>query len=37
MEQLAIANTKESLDMLTDSIFITLRNAMNSGDPQVIK
>lgn len=37
MEQLAITNTKNSLDMLTDSIFLTLRNAMNSGDPQIIK
>jgi methyl-accepting chemotaxis protein len=37
MEQLAHTNTKESLSMLTDSIFITLRNAMNSGDPEVIK
>jgi methyl-accepting chemotaxis protein len=37
MEQLAHTNTKESLSMLTDSIFLTLRNAMNSGDPEVIK
>ena len=37
MEQLAITNTKNSLDMLTDSIFLTLRNAMNSGDPEIIK
>ncbi len=37
MEQLAIANTKGSLEMLTDSLFLTLRNAMNSGDPQIIK
>ncbi|MDY0326658.1 MAG: methyl-accepting chemotaxis protein [Arcobacteraceae bacterium] len=37
MEQLAYTNTKESLSMLTDSIFLTLRNAMNSGDPEVIK
>lgn len=37
MEQLAITNSKNSLDMLTDSIFLTLRNAMNSGDPEIIK
>ncbi len=30
-------SAKESLNMLTDSIFLTLRNAMNTGDPAVIK
>ena len=36
-EQLSITNTKNSLGMLTDSIFLTLRNAMNSGEPEIIK
>ena len=30
-------SAKESLSMLTDSIFITLRNAMNTGDPAIIQ
>ncbi|MEA3553899.1 MAG: methyl-accepting chemotaxis protein [Campylobacterota bacterium] len=37
MNTLAQNSAKESLQMLTDSIFITLRNAMNTGDPAVIK
>ena len=37
MEQLSITNTKNSLGMLTDSVFLTLRNAMNSGEPGIIK
>ena len=37
MEQLSITNTKNSLGMLTDSVFLTLRNAMNSGEPEIIK
>ncbi len=37
MNTLAKDNAKESLNMLTDSIFITLRNAMNTGDPELIK
>ncbi len=37
MNELAKTNAKDSLGMLTDSIFITLRNAMNTGDPAVIK
>ena len=37
MNSLAKHNAQESMDMLTDSIFITLRNAMNTGDPATIK
>ncbi|MEA3384495.1 MAG: methyl-accepting chemotaxis protein [Campylobacterota bacterium] len=37
MHSLVKDSAKESLSMLTDSIFITLRNAMNTGDPSVIK
>ncbi len=37
MNTLAKDSAKESLNMLTDSIFLTLRNAMNTGDPVVIK
>ena len=37
MNALSKNNAKESLEMLTDSIFLTLRNAMNTGDPAIIK
>ncbi len=37
MQSLSKDSAKESLSMLTDSIFITLRNAMNTGDPVLIK
>ena len=37
MEHLAKTSAHDSLNMLTDSIFLTLRNAMNTGDPAVIK
>ena len=37
MEEMAFKNTRDSLSMLTDSIFITLRNAMNSGNIETIK
>ena len=37
MQNLAKENTTASLEMLTSSIFITLRNAMNTGDPAIIK
>jgi len=37
MNTLAKNSAKDSLEMLTTSIFITLRNAMNTGDPAVIK
>ncbi len=37
MNSMAKHNAQESLDMLTDSIFLTLRNAMNTGDPAIIK
>lgn len=37
MESLSKQNVKESLSMLTDSIFLTLRNAMNTGDPAIIQ
>jgi methyl-accepting chemotaxis protein len=37
MQDLSKNSAKESLSMLTDSIFITLRNAMNTGDPATIK
>ena len=36
MENLAKTTAKESLSMLTDSVFVTLRNAMNTGDPETI-
>jgi methyl-accepting chemotaxis protein len=37
MQNLVKTSAKESLNMLTDSLFITLRNAMNTGDPAIIK
>ena len=37
MHVLVKNGAKDSLNMLTDSLFITLRNAMNTGDPAVIK
>lgn len=37
MQNLAMTNTQKSLNMLTDSIFITLRESMNTGDPATIK
>ncbi len=37
MHTLAKNSAKESSWMLSDSIFITLRNAMNTGDPAIIK
>ena len=37
MQEISRSNTISSLEMLTDSIFITLRNAMNTGDPAIIK
>ncbi len=37
MNALVKNNAKDSLNMLTDSLFLTLRNAMNTGDPAVIK
>ena len=37
MSSLSKENAKESLEMLTDSLFLTLRNAMNTGDPAIIK
>jgi len=37
MQNLVKNSAKESLNMLTDSLFLTLRNAMNTGDPAVIK
>ena len=37
MHDLAKNSAKESLSMLTDSLFLTLRNAMNTGDPAVIQ
>jgi len=37
MHTLVKSNAKDSLNMLTDSLFLTLRNAMNTGDPAVIK
>ncbi len=36
MQTMNKKNSKESLDMLTDSIFISLRDAMNTGNPKVI-
>ncbi len=37
MHNLSKNSAKESLNMLTDSLFLTLRNAMNTGDPVVIQ
>jgi len=37
MNTLVKDSARESLHMLTDSLFLTLRNAMNTGDPVVIK
>jgi len=37
MHNLVKNNAKDSLNMLTDSLFLTLRNAMNTGDPAVIQ
>jgi len=37
MNELSKNSAKESLEMLTDSLFLTLRNAMNTGDPAIIK
>lgn len=37
MNTLTKDNAKESLSMLADSIFLTLRNAMNTGEPATIK
>jgi len=37
MQTLVKNSAKESLNMLTDSLFLTLRNAMNTGDPAVIQ
>lgn len=37
MDEVVRENTKQSMDMLTDSVFLTLRNAMNTGDPDIIK
>ena len=37
MNNLVKNSAKDSLNMLTDSLFLTLRNAMNTGDPAVIK
>jgi methyl-accepting chemotaxis protein len=37
MNQLVYQNSQQSLNLLTDSIFVTLRTAMNSGDSKVIK
>lgn len=37
MHKLANENTEKSLNMLTSSIFLTLRTAMNTGDPTIIK
>ena len=37
MNTLVQNSAKASLSMLTDSVFITLRNAMNTGDPATIK
>ena len=33
----SIANAKDSLEMLNASIFQTLRNTMNTGDPALIQ
>ncbi|MEA3314334.1 MAG: methyl-accepting chemotaxis protein [Campylobacterota bacterium] len=37
MDDLAKSNTKSSLDQLTDSIFLNLRTAMNTGDATIIE
>ena len=37
MNSMARQSANDSLNMLTDSIFISLRNAMNTGDPEHIK
>ena len=37
MNKLVKNSAEESLSMLTDSIFLTLKNAMNTGDPAIIK
>jgi len=37
MHALSKESAKESLEMLTDSLFLTLRNAMNTGDPVIIQ
>jgi methyl-accepting chemotaxis protein len=37
MQDIVKNSAKESLSMITDSLFLTLRNAMNTGDPAVIK
>jgi methyl-accepting chemotaxis protein len=37
MNNLALNNQHKSLEMLSDSIFKTLKTAMNTGDPQTIK
>ncbi len=37
MDSLAKQSAKDSLNMLTDSVFLTLKNAMNTGDPKIIK
>ncbi|MEA1915033.1 MAG: methyl-accepting chemotaxis protein [Campylobacterota bacterium] len=37
MKKLMYENTEQSLGLLTDSVFITLRYAMNSGDSKVIQ
>lgn len=37
METLSKDSAKESLEMITDSLFLTLRNAMNTGDPTIIQ
>ncbi|MCV6607235.1 MAG: methyl-accepting chemotaxis protein [Campylobacterales bacterium] len=37
MESLALNNSEKSLGIVSDSIFLALRNAMNTGDPSIIK
>ena len=37
MDDLAKSNAKMALNQLTDSIFLNLRTAMNTGDIEVIK
>jgi len=36
MQTMNKKNSKESLDMLTDAVFVSLRDAMNTGDPKLI-
>lgn len=36
MDDLAKSNAKEALNQLTDSIFLNLRTAMNTGDSTII-